>query len=83
MGRKKKDADEPKRPNATTVRFIDGPRAGTELRIALPVRQYMRFATPEWCTYERVDQTSDYVYVGNIRILYNNIYGVVEQTLDV
>lgn len=44
--------------------FVGGPRNGTVLQMQLKPLRYMRFAFPEWCTYEWDPTEVFYRYVG-------------------
>lgn len=57
------------------VRFLDGPRADEEFRCVNPPSRVLRFAFPEWCTYERVGETLTYRYMGDVRIERDGLFG--------
>lgn len=48
--------------SACEIYFVDGPRAGTNMRVVNPPPPRLRLAFPEWCNYYRKENTLDYEY---------------------
>lgn len=72
MGRRKKtDPIIEKVVPVVEIEFVDGPRGGGKLRVGNPPKQFIRLAFPEWCTYQRVDKTLQFKYIGDVKLSYN------------
>lgn len=67
MGRRKKtDPPVEKTPTFCVLSFVDGPREGAEIRIVNPPPQQIRFAFPEWATYEV--RGEELYYIGDVDV---------------
>lgn len=62
-------------PHSMEVRFIDGPKVGHTERIVKPPPLRVRYADPEWCTYEfRIP--NEMHYLGDVPTGFNTINSV-------
>jgi hypothetical protein len=57
LGKRKKENNEDKLDSALNVKLVGGPKDGEVLRMANPLPFRVRFAWPEWCVYEYVNNT--------------------------